>query len=100
VQWTASYDRAAVAEVVLFVAVLVVPVLIGAVVRYLRRPWWWGASLAVAVVFVAAIAPAPEEGESRLVLGDLVFLAVVAAIASALVWLGAWLVGRFAKAER
>jgi drug/metabolite transporter (DMT)-like permease len=88
-----------VAEAGLFVAVLVVPLLIGAFVRYLRRPWWWGAAVAVAVVFVAAIAPEPEEGESRLVLGDLVFLAVVAAIASALVWLGFWLAGRVARAS-
>jgi hypothetical protein len=87
-----------VAEIGLFVAVLVVPLLIGAVARFLRRPWWWGALLAAAVVFVAAIAPEPEAGESRLVLGDLVFLAVVAAIASALVWLGFWLAGRFSRA--
>jgi hypothetical protein len=83
-----AYDRRAVAEIGLFVAVLIVPVLIGAAARYLRRPWWWGALLAAVVVFVAAIAPEPEEGESSRVLGDLVFLAVVAAIASGLVWLG------------
>jgi hypothetical protein len=68
--------------------------LVGAATRYLRRPWWWGAIVATVIVFIAAIAPEPEEGESRLVAGDLVFLAVVAAIASALVWLGSWLAGR------
>jgi hypothetical protein len=60
----------------------------------LARPWWWGALLAIAVVFVAAIAPEPEEGESRLVAGDLVFLLVVALFVAALTWAGAWAVRR------
>jgi drug/metabolite transporter (DMT)-like permease len=85
------------AEVGLFVAVLVLPILVGAATRYRQRPWWWGAIVATVIVFIAAIAPEPEEGESRLAAGDLVFLAVVAAIASALVWLGFWLAGRFIR---
>ena len=85
------------AEVGLFVAVLLLPLVIGAAARLLGRPWWWGAIFAVVIVFVAAIAPTPEEGESRVVAGDLVFLVIVAAIASALVLLGAWLTGRVAR---
>ena len=85
------------AEVGLFVAVLLLPLVIGAAARLLGRPWWWGAIFAVAIVFVAAIAPAPEEGESRVVAGDIVFLVIVAAITSALVLLGAWLTGRVAR---
>jgi hypothetical protein len=86
-----------VAEIGLLIAVLLLPLVIGVAAQLLRRPWWWGAVLAVVIVFVAAIAPTPEEGESRLVVGDLVFLAVVASIASALVWGGLWLAGRFAR---
>jgi hypothetical protein len=78
-----------VAEVVLLVAAIAVPVLLGVAAAYLSKPWWWGALLAIAVVFVAAIAPEPEGGESRLVAGDLVFLLVVALFVAALTWLGA-----------
>jgi hypothetical protein len=78
------------AEVLLLVAVVAVPILIGAATVYLSRPWWWGAILAIVLAFVAAIAPEPEEGESRLVAGDLVFLLVVALFVAALTWLGAW----------
>ena len=85
------------AEVGLLIAVLVLPIVVGVATRYLRRPWWWGAIVASVAVFIAAIAPEPEEGESRLVAGDLVFLAVVAAIASALVWFGFWLAGRYMR---
>ena len=62
----------------------------------LARPWWWGALLAIAVVFVAAIAPDPEEGESRLVAGDLVFLLVVAlfVLAVVLLWRPEGIFGR------
>ena len=85
------------AEIGLFVAVLLLPLVIGAAARLLGRPWWWGAILAVVIVFVAAIAPTPEEGESRVASGDIVFLAIVAALASALVLLGAWLTGRIVR---
>jgi hypothetical protein len=87
------------AEVVLLLAVLVLPLLAGAAARYSGRPWWWGAAVTGLVVLVAAIAPEPEEGESRLVAGDLIFLLIVIAIASGLAWLGAWLVGRLSRAS-
>ncbi len=48
-------------------------------------------------MLVAAIAPKPEEGESRLVAGDLVFLLIVALIVAGLAWLGARLAGRFVR---
>lgn len=83
------------AEVFLVIAVFGLPLGAGAVARLARRPWWWAAALAVVVVLVAAIAPEPEEGEARLVAGDLVFLLVVALIAAGLAWLGARLAGRF-----
>jgi uncharacterized membrane protein YkvI len=86
-----------VAEIFLAVAVFALPVLAGAAARGLGRPWWWGAIVAVVVVLVAAIAPEPEEGESRLVAGDLVFLLIVALIATGLAWLGARLAGRFVR---
>jgi hypothetical protein len=83
-----------VAEALFLLAVLAVPLAIGAATVFLRRPWWWGAVLAVAIVFVAAIAPEPEEGESRLVAGDLIFLLIVALVVAGLTWLGAWLARR------
>jgi hypothetical protein len=67
---------------------------LGAVAVAVRRPWWWGALLAIALFFVAAIAPEPEEGESRLAAGDLVFLLVVATFVAGLTWVGAWLMRR------
>jgi hypothetical protein len=77
--------------------VFALPIIAGAIARLARRQWWWGAVLAIVVILVAAIAPEPQEGESRLAAGDLVFLLVVAAIAAGLAWLGAWLAGRFAQ---
>jgi uncharacterized membrane protein YhaH (DUF805 family) len=75
-------------------AVLAVPLLIGATTAYLRRPWWWGALVAIAVFLVAAIAPEPEEGESRVAGGDVLFVLIVALIVAALTWLGFWLARR------
>jgi hypothetical protein len=72
------------AEILLLVAVVVLPLVIGAVTAYAARPWWWGAALAIALAFVAAIASEPEEGESRLVAGDLVFLLIVALVVAGL----------------
>ena len=85
------------AEVLLLVAVIAVPLVLGAVCERLGRPWWWGALLAIVVFLVAAIAPAPEEGESRVAAGDLVFLLIVALFVAGLTWLGAWLVRRFRR---
>jgi hypothetical protein len=66
------------------------PLLVGAVAVRIGRPWWWGALLAIAVFLIAAIAPEPEEGESRVALGDLGFLLIVAVLVAGLTWLGAW----------
>ena len=90
-QW---YGRRQMAEIGLLLAVIAVPILIGAATAYLRRPWWWGAVVAICVFLVAALAPAPEEGESRVALGDVGFLVVVALVVASLVWLGSWLTGR------
>jgi hypothetical protein len=86
-----------VAEIALVIAAFALPLLIGAVTVVLGRPWWWGAGAAIVVFLVAAIAPTPEEGESRLVLGDLVFLLVVALIVAGLTWVGAWMAGRLRR---
>ena len=69
---------------------IAIPLALGALAVYLARPWWWAAILAVAIFLVAAIAPEPEEGESRVAAGDLVFLLVVALLIAGLTWLGAW----------
>jgi hypothetical protein len=85
------------AELLLLVAVIVVPLVLGALAVLLARPWWWAAILAIAIFLVAAIAPEPEEGESRLAAGDLVFLLVVALIVAGLTWLGAWVARRLRR---
>jgi hypothetical protein len=85
------------AEVVLVIAIFALPVLAGAAAVALGRPWWWGALAAVVLVFVAAIAPEPEEGESRLVAGDLIFLLFVALVATGLAWLGGRIASRLAR---
>ncbi len=85
------------AEVFFVLAAFALPILAGAAARLLRRPWWWGAIVAVVVMLVAAIAPEPEEGESRLVAGDLVFLLIVALFVAGLAWLGARMAGRWAR---
>jgi uncharacterized membrane protein YkvI len=86
-----------VAEVLFVLAAFALPILAGAAARLLGRPWWWGALVAVVVMLVAAIAPEPEEGESRLVAGDLVFLLIVALVVAGLAWLGARMAARFAR---
>jgi cobalamin synthase len=88
-----------VAETLFLLAVLAVPLGVGAATVFLHRPWWWGAILAIALVFVAAIAPEPEEGESRLVAGDLIFLLIVALVVAGLTWLGAWAARRLGGAR-
>ena len=85
------------AEVGLLLAVVAVPILIGVGMSYLRRQWWWGAVAAICIFLVAALVPQPEEGESRVALGDLGFLIIVAAIVALLVWIGAWLTGRIRR---
>ena len=88
------------AELLLLLAMLAVPVALGALAAYLARPWWWGALAAIAIFWIAAIAPAPEEGESRLAAGDLGFLAVVSLLVAGLVWVGAWTARRWRARSR
>jgi hypothetical protein len=78
------------AEILLLLAVVAVPVGLGTLAAYAGRPWWWGALAAIVIFWIAAIAPEPEEGESRLVAGDLVFLLVVSLFVAGLAWVGAW----------
>jgi hypothetical protein len=87
------------AEVLFLVAALAVPLVVGAATAYLDRPWWWGAVVAVVLALVAAVAPEPEEGESRLVAGDLVFLLLVALVVAGLTWVGAWAGRRLRQAR-
>ena len=77
------------AELVLLVAVTLVPFGAGFLAVRLGRPWWWGAAVAVVLVVLAAVVPTPEAGEERLRAGDLPFLAVVAALVTLIAWLGA-----------
>jgi hypothetical protein len=83
-----------VAELGLLIAVLVLPLILGAVAALMKRPWWWAAIVAVVVAMVAAIAPAPEPGEARVAMGDVPFLLIVAAVALGLVWLAFFLTRR------
>jgi hypothetical protein len=86
-----------VAELFLVIAAFALPALAGAGAVALGRPWWWGALAAVVIVLVAAIAPEPEEGESRLVAGDLIFLLFVVLVATGLAWLGGRIAGRVTR---
>ncbi len=86
-------------EAVFLISIVVVPLVAGAAVAYVRKPWWWAALAAVVVLVALAILPPPEEGEPRVQAGDLAFLAVVALIAVALVWAGA-LLGRRLRGRR
>ena len=52
-----------VAELGLLLAAVVLPVVLGMVSAFMRRPWWWAAIVAVVVAMVAAIAPTPEPGK-------------------------------------
>ena len=82
------------AELFLLLAVVVLPPVLGVVAALMRKPWWWGALGAVALAMVAAVAPTPEAGESRVVMGDLGFLLVVALWVAGLAWLGcSWRAG-------
>ena len=81
------------ADALFLAAAVGVPLALGLVAAYLRRPWWWAAAAAVVLFLIVVIAPTPEEGESRLTGEDAIFLAIVSLIVVALAWVGAW-VGR------
>ena len=84
----------------LLILVLVLPLVLGTVVVFLRRPWWWAAVIAVVLALVALIAPTPEAGEPRLAVGDLGFVAVVCLVVTALTWLGSLLGRRLVHRRR
>jgi hypothetical protein len=88
------------AEVVLLIAVIAVPVLLGVVLAHLGRPWWWGAIAAIVIFLAAAILPEPEAGEPRVATGDVLFLVVVALVGVGLVRLGAFVASRAARRRR
>jgi peptidoglycan/LPS O-acetylase OafA/YrhL len=90
---------ATVDDAIFLVALVGVPLLIGAVLGYLQRPWWWAAVVAVVVFLLFVIIPAPEEGESRVASGDIVFLLVASLIVAAIAWVGAFL-GRWLARRR
>ena len=80
-----------VAELVMLVTLLPLPLLLGVFVGASRRPWWWAALFAVVAFLLAAIVPTPEAGEPRLAAGDIGFLLVVASFITGIAALGAWL---------
>jgi hypothetical protein len=88
---------ATVADAIFLLGLVGVPLLGGAVLGYLQRPWWWAAVIAVVVFLLLVIIPAPEEGESRVASGDIVFLLVASLIVAALTWVGALLGRRLAR---
>jgi hypothetical protein len=84
-------------DAILLLGLVGVPLLVGAVLGYLGRPWWWAAAAAIVVFLLSVIVPAPEEGESRVASGDIVFLLVASLIVAALAWVGALLGGGLAR---
>ena len=85
------------ADALLLLALVAVPLVVGAAVGYTQKPWWWAAAASVVVFVVAVLAPTPEEGESRVAAGDLGFLAVASLVVAALAWVGAALGRRLAR---
>ena len=75
------------AEVFFLIAATALPLLLGAAAALRRKSWWWAAAVGVVIAMVAMIAPQPEAGESRVEVGDLPFLVIVALWVVGLVWL-------------
>jgi hypothetical protein len=88
------------AETVLLVIVIALPLLLGAGAAMIRRPWWWAAVLAVVLALIAMIAPEPEPGESRLAVGDLPFVLGVCVVVILLVLLGNFIGHRLARSRQ
>jgi type VI protein secretion system component VasK len=82
------------AEVFFLVTAVIVPPSLGVVAALLRKPWWWAAVLGVVIAMVAAIAPQPEVGQSRVTSGDIPFLLGVAVFVTGLTWLSHHLTDR------
>ncbi len=74
----------------MLLALLPLPLLLGAVLGMADRVWWWAAAAAVVLFNVAAIAPPPEAGQPRVAGDDVVFLLVCSAIITAVAALGFW----------
>jgi hypothetical protein len=80
-----------IAELVLLITLLPLPLALGVFVGASRRPWWVAALASVVAFLLAAIVPTPEAGEPRVSAGDLGFLLVVGAFVIGIAALGAWL---------
>ena len=80
-----------IAELIMLATLLPLPLLLGVFVGASRRPWWTAALISVVAFLLAAIVPTPEAGESRVAVGDIGFLLVVASFITGIAALGAWL---------
>ena len=80
-----------IAELILMVTMLPLPLLLGVFAGASRRRWWLAALVSVVAFLLAAIVPTPEAGEPRVSAGDIGFLVVVAAFITGIAALGAWL---------
>ena len=85
------------AELLLLVAGVVLPLVLGAAAAVVRRPWWWVAVVAAVLVTVAMVVPEPEAGEARLAWGDVPFVLGVVLFVTGLVWLSNFLVRRIGQ---
>ena len=87
-------------EALMLIALLGLPVLLGALVGRAGRPWWLAAGIAIVLFNIAAIAPPTEPGEPRVAGDDLVFLAMCSVVVAGLTALGYWLSRRVRRAEQ
>jgi hypothetical protein len=97
--WKAYVESETVDDAIFLLGIVGMPLLVGAVVGYLQRPWWWAAIAAAVVFLLLAIVPPPEEGENRVAGGDVAFLLVASLIVAGLAWVGV-VVGRSVARRR
>nr|WP_294692844.1 hypothetical protein [uncultured Friedmanniella sp.] len=83
------------AEWLLLLAVVFLPLVLGAAAALARKPWWWAAVVAVVLAMAAMIAPEPEAGQARLAWGDVAFVLVISVFVTVLVWLSNFVVRKF-----